>query len=559
MAILITEDGAVRYVNENDVNRTMFPNLTGAIGDEQYDALNGRLVVVEGKVSNLEDCCDNVNNDITQLNEDLSEKASIISDTASGAIASFPDGAEGNASAVVVSIESVQDLNGYDSPWPAGGGENILDPNIKFTAGTYYDTTLATNDGYTCTRSGTATSSGNIQSNTIAIDDAIILPAGTYTSTGAIFGLYNASGSWLANKQTGTWTVDESFYVKNVYIQVVSGTVYANTFFISLASGSTACSAWTPYSNICPISGWTGANVVRTGKNLIDISTWTTGALDVSNGTVITNDNKSVSPYIFLKSGTYTLSRLERATGNWVKAAFYDYSKVYVNEIFNNKNLTNTFTLNKNGYIRIGTDYVVTESDHIQLELGSTATSYEPYTGQTISVNWQSEAGTVYGGSLNVTTGVLTVDKGYKLLNGVDDSVVSYRHNGQTTVTTRAYVTIANKAFGTDNFISSEFSSQLTASDAVGIMTGRPTSNGVEFYIDVSVPNTTNDIKAWFANNPVQLVYELAEPQTYQLTPQEVSILLGDNNLWADTGDISVTYPCDTKAFILKKIAEALA
>ena len=40
------------------------------------------------------------------------------------------------------------------------------------------------------------------------------------------------------------------------------------------------------------------------------------------------------------------------------------------------------------------------------------------------------------------------------------------------------------------------------------------------------------------AMNGVQLVYELATPQTYQLTPTQVNALLGTNNLWADTGDV---------------------
>ena len=41
---------------------------------------------------------------------------------------------------------------------------------------------------------------------------------------------------------------------------------------------------------------------------------------------------------------------------------------------------------------------------------------------------------------------------------------------------------------------------------------------------------------------PVQIVYELATPQTYQLTPQEVQLLAGENNIWADTGDSTVEY-----------------
>lgn len=37
-----------------------------------------------------------------------------------------------------------------------------------------------------------------------------------------------------------------------------------------------------------------------------------------------------------------------------------------------------------------------------------------------------------------------------------------------------------------------------------------------------------------------QLVYELATPQTYQLTPQQVNTLVGTNNVWSDSGQVEV-------------------
>ena len=40
------------------------------------------------------------------------------------------------------------------------------------------------------------------------------------------------------------------------------------------------------------------------------------------------------------------------------------------------------------------------------------------------------------------------------------------------------------------------------------------------------------------------------QPQTYQLTPTEVEMLLGDNNIWADTGNSTVTYRADTTLYI---------
>lgn len=53
----------------------------------------------------------------------------------------------------------------------------------------------------------------------------------------------------------------------------------------------------------------------------------------------------------------------------------------------------------------------------------------------------------------------------------------------------------------------------------------------------------------------VQVVLPLATPITYHLTPTEIKSLLGDNNVWADAGDTSVTYRADTKLYIEKKMA----
>ena len=55
------------------------------------------------------------------------------------------------------------------------------------------------------------------------------------------------------------------------------------------------------------------------------------------------------------------------------------------------------------------------------------------------------------------------------------------------------------------------------------------------------------------AMDGVQLVYELATPQTYSLTGQEVEILKGSNNIWSD-GDVTVDYYADIQLYIEKKL-----
>lgn len=71
-------------------------------------------------------------------------------------------------------------------------------------------------------------------------------------------------------------------------------------------------------------------------------------------------------------------------------------------------------------------------------------------------------------------------------------------------------------------------------------------SNNTVWGVAVRVPteglNTISAINEYLASNPIQVVYELATSQTIQLTPQEVELLLGENNVWADTGDIKVIY-----------------
>jgi len=46
-----------------------------------------------------------------------------------------------------------------------------------------------------------------------------------------------------------------------------------------------------------------------------------------------------------------------------------------------------------------------------------------------------------------------------------------------------------------------------------------------------------------------KLCYELATPLTVSLSPSQLSTLLGQNNIWADTGAVSVEYRADTKLY----------
>lgn len=80
-----------------------------------------------------------------------------------------------------------------------------------------------------------------------------------------------------------------------------------------------------------------------------------------------------------------------------------------------------------------------------------------------------------------------------------------------------------------------------------------------QLYVKFNEITSADVAKAFFAGNPTTVVYKIATPITYQFTPQEITSLLGANNVWADTGDSDVEYRADTKLYITKKITEAVS
>ena len=461
--------------------------FTEALADKADKA---DLDALEGTVGELSD-------DVDGLTEALADKASAIVDTASGAIASFPDGAAVPAKDVTIGIEPVQDLHGYDSPWPAGGGKNKIGFNDVSAIASGTNKTLTVTNGLIRLQATGNVSATSLITATAMSEASLVssLPAGTYTfsvsSLTSSFQTLTESNVKLVLADNTEVVSGNSFTLaEETGISAISCTTsltYSSgsyvQFYCQIESGFTA-TTYSPYSNICPISGWTGANVTRTGKNLLRNQT---GAR-TSSSIYIGQTNETTFPTFVKKGVTYTLSFTADGT---TLQGYYKES--------GGSNITiggsgASFTPSKDMYIQMWVFATgLTQVSNFQLEVGETATPYEPYVDYTTyPISWQSEAGTVYGGTLDVTTGVLTVTYGY---------IASY--NGES-------------------------------------LPGRWISS-MDAYSAGSTPTTD-----------AQVVYELATPQTYQLTPVEIEMLLGDNNVWADTGDSTVTYRADTKLYIQK-------
>lgn len=305
--------------------------------------------------------------------------------------------------------------------------------------------------------------------------------------------------------------------------------------------------------NICPISGWTSVDVEQSGVNVWD-EEWEVGRINPNTGRNRTqNDAVRSKNYIPCVPNTAYYYQIPSGKGN-IMICFYDADKSYVG--FYDFTTVHTFITPANCcYMRFctGVNYGTTYNHDISINYPSTDHSYHPYTGRSITIQLGQ---TVYGGTLDVTTGELTVDRAMVDLGSLSWS----RYTGGTNIPVfYTLYDIQNMKPGNGNNAKcsiyrcqgwTSLNSRIDKSVEIHPTLRRP-------YIADSAYTDAGTFKS--AMSGVQLCYKLAEPITYQLTPTEIRSLLGTNNIFADTGDSTVEYRADTKLYISKKIAEAIS
>ena len=471
----------------------------------------------------------------------LADLASLMPlETASGSVASFSDGsAVFDAEQALVTLEPVQDLHGYDNPWAGGAGKNLLVPqNVTLTKN---GLTLTASEDGKITITGTATANADFEPwsfvgdtagyYSVVLKDNINGSNTTYWVSMSGVGIVYTGKFATSYLNTGTW---------KFRINVVGGTTMNLTVYPMVIKGSTEI-PYEPYSNICPISGHDSASVVVAGKNLCNV--FSDGLVPSISGGALVNGGGARSDYVKAVGGEiYTVS-VSNSTLT-VYLFFYDSNRSFISYQIYGGTLTVTAPQNSAFMmVRIAAGYNV-NTDTCQLELGTTATEYEPYQGQTYTTAFPE---TVYGGTVDLVSGVLTVDRAM-----VDLGTLA---NWQTTSTATAdgsqchYATVSGMATDTANtdMISDRFT--LASGKYISQMVeGTMIRGSGNIYVATDVATISG-----------QLVYPLANHQTYQLTPQQIALLTGDNNVWSDSGSIEVKYRANIGLYVDKKISEVNA
>lgn len=301
-------------------------------------------------------------------------------------------------------------------------------------------------------------------------------------------------------------------------------------------------------TNIRPITGWTGANVAIASERIFDDSiTIMQGGLSSSDGGATTT-NYRIRAHTFIpvkpstkykiytnlpyfsvhEYGTASTEQYIGYTGSWVNSG-YEF----------------TATGNTN-YIRIafanstaasgGSAILVTPDDLIYCNI------IEDGKGSQYSISFPAGAGTVYGGTLDVTNGVLRVDGVKKVLDGTE---TWQRQEGQYAY----YIhTLGDINTGISNYVVSDRFKQVS-------IAGGTNNQGINVFnssgfnklclflrYDALNLGSVSDLTTWLANNNTTIIYKLSTPVEYTLTPTEVKAVLGQNNVWADCGDVNVQY-----------------
>ena len=156
--------------------------------------------------------------------------------------------------------------------------------------------------------------------------------------------------------------------------------------------------------------------------------------------------------------------------------------------------------------------------------------------GTTISVTFPAEAGTVYGGTLDLLNGVLTVDqigKKIKDLSWIYEAINTRFESIPSPAVKRAVQNNILAAGLMCECYKPEAASGMP-NECIGVLTSQKIIIKDNRYTTVSAFTA--------AMGEYLVVYELSEPIEYQIEPKAIATLLGTNNIWADTGDVSVTY-----------------
>ena len=515
--------------------------------------------------------------------------------TVTGNPASFEASGNGKLLSLSVPFSPIQDLHGYDSPWPAGGGKNLCANVLQGHINTNVNPRIFVIDNNSESAVFYAT-----QGTTYHVSSSIAL---TRSQIGHCADSDITSGEtlldYVSNTGTYTWTATWTGWTV-WYVYPSKNTSLESSLQVEI--GSTATS-YEPYSNICHITGRTGLNVYDDPKyggtiewnqlmkaNASGGASGVSAMFNITTGELTLDGTASAVAYIRFLTESVT-DHVYYVNDGGLRSSYPGEAFIY-NDNGGVIALTGTTigkaTSNKAFYARANSG--VTFSNYtckpIIIDLtqmfGSTIADYiyaletanagagvawfrnlfpkdyypynageqtcvsavngDPYWKK--DIDWTTSAGTVYGGTLDVVTGVLTVDRAI-----VDLGTLTWNYNASWGGYPAFYCSAAPTGIKTPSVVGGALTGALCSQYIEVTRNYLFSHNETAFYVPndgkISIRDTRYTSASDFqsAMNGVQLCYTLATPITYQLTATQVELLIGQNNVWSDSNEsVTLTY-----------------
>lgn len=284
-------------------------------------------------------------------------------------------------------------------------------------------------------------------------------------------------------------------------------------------------------TNIRPIVPWNGLTVKRGGKNLFSSAVEQGGLTTATDGSAINPPSSKrvrTEDYILLGNGTYTISSSASAH---VVICVYDENKTYlIDESLRSwASLPRTFTITGNRYIKCmfrkadeNAEILPSYLENLQLEVGSSDTAYEPY--KPITETDIPFASPVYGGTLDVVSGVLRVQwAGFSATWGDGESATDMGEG----ITRKVFPMVDYLQTGQANNMCNiaPYSANENASVHFYYSGSGATNRKCRLFLPSDTPDTT----------AVTVITKLSQTYEVQLTPAQITALVGNNTIWSDT------------------------
>lgn len=171
----------------------------------------------------------------------------------------------------------------------------------------------------------------------------------------------------------------------------------------------------------------------------------------------------------------------------------------------------------------------------IQIEVGDTATEYEPY----------NPDNTVYGGYVDIAKGEIVKEYDSYTFTGIEDDEISYYDTNTNNTNWMHHIFRSTKLdrlpvnYSSLQSYYSIGTASIYGTGSIRIYIGTPVYQVIFQIRSDLCEGTVESFCDWLSNNPLQIVYNLREPIHYPLSKTELKTFLDQNNIWSNTNDIT--------------------